>query len=287
MGLGNALMPTAVKERFASRPAFATGVYATGINIGSGAAAALAVPVAHALGGWRDTLLVFSAATVALAGIWLWTSRDEPAHVRPSAPPRGLPWRSPLAWRLVVAFALMSSTFYGMNAWLPATYVERGWSQTSAGELLGLLNLVSVPAGLIVAAVADRVPRRVYLVGGSLLFCGSIVGIELVPGGAWGWLWASVFGFATGTMFPLVMTLPLDVAHDAAGVAAFTAVMLGAGYCISATSPFVLGAVRDATGSFADALWLLVGTAAGLLVVSASLSGKRLRSHAPPTTIAA
>jgi MFS transporter, CP family, cyanate transporter len=287
MGLGNALMPTAVKERFASRPAFATGVYATGINLGSAVAAALAVPVAHAVDDWRGTLIAFSAATVVLAAIWLWTSRGEPAHVRPVEPPHGLPWRSPLAWQLVLVFALMATTFYGMNAWLPATYVERGWSQTSAGELLGLLNVVSVPAGLLVAAVADRVPRRAYLVGGSTVYAGSIVGVELARGGGWAWLWAALFGFASGTLFPLVMTLPLDVAREPAGVAAFTAVMLGAGYSISATSPFVLGALRDATGSFADALWLLVGTAAGLLLVSASLSSERLRSHAAATTISA
>jgi MFS transporter, CP family, cyanate transporter len=35
MGLAGALMPVAVKERFAHRPAFASGVYTTGINMGS------------------------------------------------------------------------------------------------------------------------------------------------------------------------------------------------------------------------------------------------------------
>jgi CP family cyanate transporter-like MFS transporter len=287
MGLGNALMPAAVKERFASRPAFATGLYATGVNLGSGAAAALAVPLGHALGGWRGALIAFSVATVALAGIWLWTSRGEPAHVMPSEPPHRLPWRSQLAWRLVLAFALMATTFYGMNAWLPATYVERGWSQTTAGELLGLLNVVSVPAGLLVAAVADRVPRRPYLVLGSILYAGSIVGVELAPGRSSAWVWAALFGFASGTLFPLVMTLPLDVAHEPAAVAAFTAVMLGAGYCVSAASPFAVGALRDATGSFADALWLLVAAAAGLLVVSATLSGERPGSHTAASTIPA
>jgi MFS transporter, CP family, cyanate transporter len=287
MGLGGALMPAAVKERFASRPGFATGVYATGIQVGSAISAALAVPVAHAFGGWRATLLTFSVVTLALAAAWLWTARGEPSHVRPSAPPHELPWRSPLAWRLVVVFALMATTFYGMNAWLPATYVERGWSQTSAGDLVGLLNVVSVPAGLVVAAVADRVPRRVYLVAASIVYGGAIVGVELAPGRGWGWLWAGLFGFAAGTLFPLVMTLPLDVAYNPGAVAAFTAVMLGGGYSISAASPFVLGAVRDATGSFSDALWLLVATAAGLLLVSATLSRERLHSEVQASTITA
>jgi CP family cyanate transporter-like MFS transporter len=160
MGLGNALMPAAVKERFASRPGFATGVYATGINLGSAVSAALAVPVAHAFGGWRAALLAFSVATVLLAGIWSWTEGGGPDGGRAVAPARALPWRSPLAWRLALVFALNATTFYGMNAWLPATYVERGWSQSSAGALVGLLNAVSVPAGLVVAAVADRVQAR-------------------------------------------------------------------------------------------------------------------------------
>jgi len=179
----------------------------------------------------------------------------------------------------------MSSTFYGLNAWLPASYVERGWNETSAGELVAVLNLASIPATLLVAAVADRVSRRRYLVVGAALFLGAVLGIELLPGG--GWLWAAVAGIATGTAFPLVMTLPLDVARRSAGVGAVTAVMLGAGYAVSAACPFVLGAVRDATGSFSDAMWVLAATAAGLLALVSSLSGERLRAHAEPTTIAA
>ena len=60
MGLGNALLPVAVKERFADRPVFATGVYAAGINVGATVSSATAVPLEHALGDWRDPLLVFS-----------------------------------------------------------------------------------------------------------------------------------------------------------------------------------------------------------------------------------
>ena len=285
MGLGNALLPAAVKERFAARPAFATGVYATGINVGSTVAAAVAVPIAHLLGGWRASLGVLSGATVVLAFVWLWSSRGEPAHVVPPGPPQRLPWRSPLVWRLVATFALMSSTFYGLNAWLPASYVERGWDETSAGELLAVLNLASIPATLLVAAVADRVPRRRYLMIGATEFLVAVLGIELLPGG--GWIWAALAGVASGTAFPLVMTLPLDVARRSAAVGAVTAVMLGVGYATSATCPFVLGAVRDATGSFSAAMWVLAGTSAGLLALVSSLSAARLRTHAEPSTIVA
>ena len=66
-------MPVAVKERFSDRPAFATGVYTTGINVGSALASALAVPIAAvAAAGWRATLVVFSAVTVGLVGLWVF-----------------------------------------------------------------------------------------------------------------------------------------------------------------------------------------------------------------------
>src|SRR4051794_41711649 len=54
MGLAGAMLPVAVKERFADRPGFATGVYTGGMTVGSAVAAAAAVPLAH-LGNRRRT----------------------------------------------------------------------------------------------------------------------------------------------------------------------------------------------------------------------------------------
>src|SRR6266536_1155252 len=80
MGLGNALLPVGVKERFADRPVFATGVYASGINVGATVSAATAVPLARGLGDWRDPLLVFSAVTLGLFVLWLVLTRVERGH---------------------------------------------------------------------------------------------------------------------------------------------------------------------------------------------------------------
>src|SRR5262249_59710845 len=121
-----------------------------------------------------------------------------------------------------------------------------------AGALVAVLNAVSVPGGLLMAVLADRFARRSYMMTAAVFLGGAIVGVELAPGGAW--VWAALFGLAIGNLFPLVMTLPLDVADDASSVAAFTGVMLGAGYTLSATSPFVLGAVRAPTASFSHPL---------------------------------
>ena len=79
LGFAQALMPVAVKERFADRPAFVTGIYVLGINIGSAISSALAVPIADAAGSWRWSLAAFSIMTCALVAAWWWLTRREAA----------------------------------------------------------------------------------------------------------------------------------------------------------------------------------------------------------------
>src|SRR5438552_7405001 len=82
MGLAGAMLPVAVKERFADRPGFATGVYTAGMTVGSALAAAVAVPLAQLGNGWRTPLLAFGIVSTALAGVWLVLTRAEPRHAR-------------------------------------------------------------------------------------------------------------------------------------------------------------------------------------------------------------
>lgn len=279
MGLGAAqsVVPVAVKEDFPDRPAFATGIYASGINVGSAISAALAVPIAVATGSWRWSFVVFSLAVLALGGSWLVLTRHAPPHVRSAAGPPRLPWRSGLAWRLGGIFGLMAVTYYGLNAWLPDAYVERGWSEGRAGALLAALNVASLVTTLLVPFFADRFgSRRAYLVTLAACMVASLVGLVLVPDAAW--VLVVVIGMAFGGLFPLVMTLPLDVAHRPSEVGAVAGMMLLVGYTIGAASPLGLGAARDLTGSFTATLWLITAASAGLLVLCSALSRERLQA---------
>jgi MFS transporter, CP family, cyanate transporter len=152
---------------------------------------------------------------------------------------------------------LMASTYYGINAWLPDSYVERGWSIERAGNLLALLNLVAIPAALIIPWLSDHIGgRRRWLLAMAASFVVGVIGFVLLPGAAYAWV--ITVGLASGGMFSLVMTVPLDLEHDARQVGALVGMMLGLGYTIGASSPVVLGAVRDLTGTFTGSLWLLV-----------------------------
>ena len=277
MGIGNATAPLAVRETMPDRPATGTGVYATGIQLGSAIAAAAAVPLAALLGGWRGALIALSAASCVIAVTWTVLERDGGPHVRAAGVLPRLPWRSRTAWLLVLIFVSMSSSYYGLIAWLPDAYGERGWSDDAAGGLVAALSVTAIPASFVLPWLSDRRGgRRPWLLGCSAVFALGTAALILLPGAAY--LWALLAGVAQGGMFSLVMTLPLDFAEGAKRVAALVAMMLGIGYSVAAASPFVLGAVRDATGSFDAVLWVCVALLALLTTLVTLLPRPASRS---------
>lgn len=257
MGVGNAIAPIAVRERIPRRPALGTGSYTTGIQVGSSAAALSAVPLAGVLFGWRGALTTFSAVTCVLAIAWFLLTRHDPPHDRISGRLQ-LPVRSPTAWLLIFVFGLMGSVYYGLNAWLADAYTERGWSHTSAGVLVAMMNVSAIPCSFVIPWLSERYGGRIrWLSIMSLVFFAGSFGLVELPAGAYGW--SLLAGTAQGGMFALTMTLPLDLERDRARLGGLVAMMLGGGYVLAATAPFVLGAVRDSTGSFTTVLRCVAG----------------------------
>lgn len=276
IAVAGTLLPVVVKEDVPDRPTLGTGVYTTGINVGATVASVAAVPVAIAV-GWRGALAVYSAATVLLVAPWL-RARHATAHAPERAP---LPYRVPVAWAITGAFALQSILFYGFNAWLADAYVERGWSQTAAGGLVAVMNGLALVLGIGTALAADRIgSRRTFVLAGASVATAAAAVVAADVGGAWAW--AALLGAAMGVLFTTVMTLPLDAASGRAEVAAMSTLMLGVGYAISALAPTVLGALRDATGTFTLPLALLAVDATALLVLGVAISPGRLGAAAEP-----
>jgi CP family cyanate transporter-like MFS transporter len=280
MGLCGALLPLAVKLRFAGRPALGTGVYVTGIQIGS-VTSSLATAALVAASSWRLALLVLSLAAVATAASWLIFD-DEDGVAPPRAPRISelvAVTRDPRVRALVACFALMSVVYYGLVAWLPDAYAEHGWSEGAAAGLVAVLGLGQVPGGLAAAWLMRRRGGRAVAVHGStaVLAVGA-VGIAALPAAAW--VWAALAGLGMGILFAVVLTLPLDLTAHPTQAGAIAGVMLTGGYGTAALSPVVLGALRDATGSFHVALFGVGGVAVLLFAMSFRLPRRAERSAA-------
>lgn len=276
-GVGGAVLPTIVKERFAERPAFGTGTYSVGINLGAAGAAAVAVPLADAIGGWRPALGVLGASVATLAIVWVTLTRGRLPEREPALALPRLPFRSGVAWTLALLFGLQATCFHGLSIWLADAFVERGWNTPSAGALVATFQFASIPATLLVSWAADRLlDRRTYLLVSSSALTVAVVGLNL-SSGASAWGWAVLGGAACGSLFPLALTLSVDAAAESHEAGAVAALMLGGGYSIAALAPLVLGLVRDAAGGFSTAFWLLALVALALVATCFVLSPTRLR----------
>jgi MFS transporter, CP family, cyanate transporter len=274
-----------VRGRLPAHAVAGTAAYAGGTTLGAAIAAAVAVPLALAFGSWRLSLALISVASGLGALAWLRLSATRtdgtPTSVPATSAPRALalprlPVRRPIVWAIGVLFGLQSSLYYGIAAWLPSVYVERGWDPAAAAILLTVSNVGGL-AGTLLSPIASRrgLERRTLLTGASLAAFTGLLGIVLLPGP--GWAWTALIGVGLGVTFTMVLTLPTDVAHDAREAGGASALMLLVGYLISSAAPFVLGAARDASGSFASGLWLLVGLAAAMIPIAWSLAPHRLR----------
>jgi CP family cyanate transporter-like MFS transporter len=275
VGIAGAIPSMVVSQRMPERPALGTGAYAGGIVAGSTLAAGVAVPLAVG-GEWRLSMLLLSAASLLAIGAWLLLVRGEGRIPRLDRTARRLPWRSGTGWLLVLLFGLQSVLYYGIVAWLPNAFVERGWSTAAAGSLIAIFNGVGLVTTIGVPLVADRLgARRAQLLASSVVATGALVGLIVTPAFAYGWI--AMLGLALGVVFPLVLTLPLDVTDDPGQVGSVAALMLFGGYILSSVGPFILGVARDLSGDFEASLWLLVVLALVLVGCCTMLSPDRLR----------
>jgi CP family cyanate transporter-like MFS transporter len=283
IGIAGAVPSIIVSQRLPSRPALGTGAYAAGIVAGSSLGAAAAVPLA--LGGdWRISLLIISAASSLSVLAWLILVRGEGSLPSLAARPPRLPWRTATAWLLVVVFGLQSILFYGVVAWLPNTFVERGWSTADAGSLVAIFNAIGLTTTIGIPLVADRfAARRPGLLVASGTATVAFAALILVP--ALAYPAVGLLGLALGAVFPLVLTLPLDVTDDPGQAGSVAALMLLGGYILSSLGPFVLGVARDLAGDFGASLWLLVAVSVALVGASLLLTPARLRGHPRPDDV--
>jgi CP family cyanate transporter-like MFS transporter len=296
IGVGTAvigpILAMFVRHRMPTQLVGGTSAYAGGTNVGAAIGAAVAVPLALALGGWRGSLLAISIASIGCLVAWLavvrpTVRRTPDGSVAPRARrlelPR-LPIRRPVAWAIGILFGLQSWLYYGQTAWLASIYIERGWDPGAAAVLVSLVSLASMVAIVLAPWGARRgLPRRTMLTGAAVASLTGLTGIAALGGAAL--LWAVLLGAGLGMMFTLLLTLPTDISEHPRDVGGTAALMLLVGYLGASVAPTVLGAVRDATGDFATSIWVLVAVAAAMIPLSWSLTPRRLRPSRTPVEV--
>ncbi|WP_236185400.1 CynX/NimT family MFS transporter [Pseudomonas protegens] len=266
VALIQALVPALIKRQFQHRVALAMGVYSASLMGGGGIAALLSPQVASHFANWQVGLGVW--VLPAMAALLLWACLPLGAGRRNGSPaPLAGLWNNRRAWLLALYFGLVNCGYMSMVAWLPAYYLQMGWSASQSGSLLAFMTLFQVSAALLMPALAQRSSDRRPLLGISLAAqAAGFLGLVLWPLQS-PHLWVALIGFGLGACFALSLILTLDHRRDPREAGQLTAFVQGVGFLINAVSPWLSGWLRQVTGSFVSAWWvLIVGVLAMLLL---------------------
>ena len=279
IALIQALMPALIKSRFSANVSLFMGLYVTAIMGGAALAASFSPLVQVHTGSWRIGLAIWAA--LALLALMFWYAQRA---VLPPLPQAGSSAQESFfgnrrAWLLAIFFGLGTASYTCVLAWLAPYYVEQGWSEQSAGLLLGFLTAMEVVSGLITPAIANRRQDKrgvvaVLLVLIILGFCGLILSPQ-----HWSLLWPCLLGLGIGGLFPMSLILSLDHLENPRRAGGLTAFVQGIGYLIAGLSPLIAGMIRDQLGSFEWAWWSLTAVIVLMLLIVLRFDPKHYAQH--------
>ncbi|WP_457974022.1 MFS transporter [Arthrobacter sp. D1-17] len=272
----NVAMPSFIREHFAHRTSLMTGLYTVTMTTGATVTSVAVVPLAQLLGspsaGVGAVGLLAVSAFLGFLPVALQAHRNRAArgvsHVSP--------WpllRTRKGALLTAIFTLQALLAYALLSWFPYMLTTMGLSAAESGLLYALLQLVSVPAGMLLIAIGSRpgmLRPAFYLVSIAMLV--GMAALLLLPLSLAA-IPAVLLGFGLG-IFPLVMVMISRSGDNTAETTALSTLAQSTGYLLATVGPFGMGLLHSATGGWTLPLALLVVIALAQIVVAHHLTAK-------------
>ncbi len=281
---------------FSRRRGLAIGISTVGTSLGGFTMPPLVTALQASL-GWREAndVLALVVLVVIAPPVWLLI-RNSPADAGIAGEPNGgsaaaqsradgdREWqtfgllRSRPFWLLVLAFTPLATAFGAAQQNLAPYTSDHGIDARAAAYLVSLMALVMAGAKVLFGALADRLDLRwlfflavAVLVGAFALMSGRVTYPQLIVA-------CALLGAAAGGFLPLLAS----AVSSRFGVAAFGRVMgmIGPFTTLAALGPWFAGYLRDSTGSY-DAAWFIMA----MLLIPAAAAMALLRP-APRATVA-
>ncbi|MBD5786543.1 MFS transporter [Cellulosimicrobium terreum] len=304
LGLGittaNLAVPMIAQRDFPGHVGTVTGLYTAAINVGTVATTALTAPLASVI-GWRWALASWGVLAVVALVWWLRVVPREPvrAPTRPGRDPAAGPTgpaasgsdpgrarsgrdrhvlRMPFTWGLCAMFALQSSSFYALTAWLPLILEDlAGIPAAASGGAASLFQGFAIVGGLAVPLAARRLSMRTTFAGIAFLWILLPAGLLVAPG-AWA-VWAAAAGIAQAANFVVIFTLVAQHYPTLRLGRQASASVQSIGYCFAAVAPTAAGALHTVTGTWTTPVAAVLGALLAMTVIGLVLTGRT----APPT----
>ncbi|QOD02555.1 MFS transporter [Pseudarthrobacter sp. BIM B-2242] len=270
----NVAMPSFIREHFAHRTSVMTALYTVTMTTGATVAAVTVVPLSQALGSPSSAVgalgFLAVAAFLGFLPMVLHTHRNRALNTTPHISPWPL-LRTRKGLLLTAIFTLQALIAYALISWFPSMLTSMGLNAADSGLLFGLLQLVSVPAGMLILAIGSR-PRMLrpalYLV--SIIMVSGLVSLLVMPVHL-AVIPAVLLGFGLG-IFPLVMVLISRSGTSTAETTALSTLAQSTGYLLATAGPFGTGLLYGMTGSWTLPVALLLGLAVVQVAVAHLIS---------------
>jgi sugar phosphate permease len=231
--------------------------------------------------GWRGALQVLGILIILLALPMAYFLRDEPGVIEDArrersgtradaVAPMGTVFRDGAFYLLAIGSMCSIAAVGGTNQHLKLYLsLDLKFTQDAAASITSTVLFCSIFGRLLMGWLADFIPKRAVMILIYVLVAGSIP--LLLAGGSMTSLYAFaiVFGLGLGGEY---MIIPL-MAAELFGVRVLgrlLGVILTADGVAEATSPMLVGYLRDSSGTYRTGFLLLIGVAlAGTLAIAA------------------
>ncbi|MBZ5516827.1 MAG: MFS transporter [Acidobacteriia bacterium] len=235
-----------------------------GIGLGGAAAPWISyVLVEHF--GWRVGLQALGALIIVIALPMAWLVKEPPRR-RPeivAAAPVGV--KSAflagsfylLALGSMCSIAAVSGTQQNLKLFLS---LDEGYTQSEAARLLSLVLAFSIVGRLLMGWLADRLAKKHVMLLIYMLVAAAIPLLFLPRGSGAVYLFAVVFGIGLGGDYMIIPLMTAEI-FGVARLGRLMGVILATDGIAEAVSPWLVGHLRDATGSYSLAFLALIAMA--------------------------
>lgn len=285
LAICNVAMPSFIREHFASRTSLMTAVYTVTMTTGGTLTSVAVVPLAQALGSPSAAVGAIGIAAVAAFLGFLPVALHAHRHTVRSTAGHVSPWpllRTRKGQLLTAIFTLQALLAYALLSWFPYMLTTMGLSAADSGLMFGLMQLVSVPAGMVLIAIGSRpgmLRPAFYLV--SITMAVGIVALLFLPV-VLAAIPAVLLGFGLG-IFPLVMVMISRSGTSTSETTALSTLAQSSGYLLATAGPFGMGLLHSATGGWILPLALLLALALVQIVVSHLITGRSMSGRTAAT----
>jgi MFS transporter, CP family, cyanate transporter len=264
MGASIAIMnyeiPAWVKKHAVSETGLITGIYVTLMGVAGSIAIAVSVPLAQQNSlSWRFAMFPWIAIAAMAAIYWWLRVKPEPVERRelPQFFWRSKAFKNPIAWSLAIFFGTESMTFYATATWFPTILTTKGFSLREAAVAVSISGIIGSFVGLAAPHYVAKVQDQRLIIAILTIMSGFSFFMIGLQEGPILYLWLSIANIGISIIFPIVLMQSGFKSESPEATRNLSTMFQSLGYMLSATGPYVLGRVHDATNDWNKAMYVV------------------------------